>query len=767
MQQIKKNIVLIIYLTILIIETFYFNITLDLLIVLLLFLSAYSIGTFFKISLKFIDAMFLRLSLGLGIIGFGVWLSTFNNFSYKSLYLIISLAVILLRLQYLLNDLKILKTQVILINKKNKALFPILFLFLIFYIIPSSYPIFAADSMAYHIALPLKILLHTNYDYNVIEQVGFGNYAILPQMFYLYLMALGGTKALALFAMLISFLILLMILRIGTKIENNHLFINLIVLVYLSTPLIYHLSTTLYVDVFAVYFVMSAIMGLIYLKTKLILRNVFIYSFILGTAMFAKQQAAFFVVPLAFLLIFLVIITFIKKEINLVKTLKVSFLSLVIFSLPFVPIILIIWYKTGNPLFPFLNEYFQSPYFDLTKFYDPFDTNPLSLSPQSIFSIVFNTSKNMEIDNGALGYYLLFILGLPLTFIFNRKKESIFIFLMVILSYQLSLLLSSNLRYMLGSLILAILPSCLVIYFLFKYIKIDLLKTILVYLTALILIAPNFKYLFSTDKSFMFREEMLIPDSRLCLADNQSVLDFINRKGVYVLSNNDYLRGDFKGYFYTLQWFNQYLLTKMEKGEFSPIELLTCFDYYLVSKNFPFNYEQYFSLSNQRIRDTLQLVRESKTHYLYRVKPASQTDTVFIIGEVFEKPIKVKATDNKAVRIESNFDAFRILIEAEKVNIEDEVEGRFQINWYDKNSNPINYVITPFTLEANRKIYISEIIRGKPKDAAYGFIYLTAHREIPILVHSFKLYGVRDRQIKNLLQYELSEYGKKWPHLAR
>ncbi|MCX7735956.1 MAG: hypothetical protein N2319_04525 [Candidatus Kapabacteria bacterium] len=763
----KKRIILFIFLALFVIEAFYFNIALDFLLVLLLFLTAYSIGTLFKITVKFIDSVFIRLALGLGVIGFLVWLTTFNNFSYKSLYLIISLSIILFRIKYWWNDLKILKNQVILINRKNKALFPILYVFFLFYIIPASYPIFAADSMAYHIALPLKILLHTHYDYNVIEQVGFGNYAILPQMFYLYLMALGGGKALALFAMFISFLILLMILRIGSKIENNSLFINLIVLVYLSTPLIYHLSTTLYVDVFAVYFVLSAVVGLIYLKNKLILRNALIYSFLLGTAMFAKQQAAFFVVPLAFLLIFLVIQSLIRKEINLANSLKISSLSILLFCLPFVPIIIIIWYKTGNPLFPFMNEYFQSPYFDTTKFIDPFDSNPLSLSPQSIFSIVFNTSKNMEIDNGALGYYLLFILGLPLTFIFNRKKESFFIFLLFIISYQLSIFLSSNLRYMLGSLVLAILPSCLVIYFIFKYIKFDILKTVLVYLAALILIAPNIKYLFSTDKSFMFREEMLIPDSRLCMADNQSVLDYINRKGVYVLSNNDWLRGDFKGYFYTLDWFNQYLLTKMEKGEFSPIELLSCFDYYLVSKNFPLNYEQYFSLSNQRIRDTLQLVRESKTHYLYKVKPASSTDTTFIIGEVFEKPIKVKPTENKAVRIESNFDAFRIMIEAEKIDVEENVEGRFQINWYDKNSNPISFTITPFMLEDVRKIYVSEIIRGRPPEAAYGFLYLTSHRETPILVHSFKLYGVRDKQIKNLLQYELMEYGKKWPHLAQ
>lgn len=763
----KKNILPIIYITLILIEAFYFNIALDFILVLLLFLTAYSIGTFLKISLRFIDALFLRLATGLGIIGFFVWLTTFNNFSYKSLYIILSLSIVILRFKYWWSDFKILKSQIVIIKKKNKVLFPLLYVFLLFYIIPTSYPIFAADSLAYHIALPLKILLHTHYDYNVIEQVGFGNYAILPQMFYLYLMALGGTKALALFAMLISFLILLMILRLGSKIENNSLFINLIVLVYFSTPLIYHLSTTLYVDVFAVYFVLSAIMGLIYLKNKLILKNILLYSFILGTSMFAKQQAAFFVVPLAFFMIFIVVYSFIKKDINFIQSIKISTLSVLLFCLPFVPIILIIWYKTGNPLFPFMNEYFQSPYFDVTKFYDPFDSNPLSLSPQSIFSIVFNTSKNMEIDNGALGYYLLFILGLPLTFIFNRKKESIFIFLIVITSYQLSIFLSSNLRYMLGTLILAILPSCLVLYFLFKYIKIKILKTVLVYLAALVLIAPNLKYLVSTDKSFMFRKEMLIPDSRLCMADNQSVLDYINRKSVYVLSNNDYLRGDFKGYFYTLDWFNQYLLTKMEKGEFSPIELLSCFDYYLVSKNFPFNYEQYFSLSNQRIRDTLQLVRESKTHYLYKVKPSSQTDTVFIIGEVFEKPIKVKPTDNKAVRIESNFDAFRILIEAEKVNPEDEVEGRFQINWYDKNGNPINFIITPFVLETNRKFYISEIIKGKPKEAEYGFLYLTSHRETPILVHSFKLYGVRDKQIKNLLHYELIEYGKKWPHLAK
>nr|MBQ4454138.1 hypothetical protein [Clostridia bacterium] len=64
----------------------------------------------------------------------------------------------------------------------------------------------------------------------------------------------------------------------------------------------------------------------------------------------------------------------------------------------------------------------RSTYFPNTNFVDPFNSNPLTLSVSSLLDMIFRTSNNVEMPNGALGIYLLLI---PIIIIANIIKKDI------------------------------------------------------------------------------------------------------------------------------------------------------------------------------------------------------------------------------------------------------------------------------------------------------------------------------------------------------
>jgi hypothetical protein len=69
-------------------EAIYYNIAFDIILIIFLFSTAFALGIFFDVKgrLHSIDKALIRLCLGFGIVGFIIWLTTFHNFNYKSLY---------------------------------------------------------------------------------------------------------------------------------------------------------------------------------------------------------------------------------------------------------------------------------------------------------------------------------------------------------------------------------------------------------------------------------------------------------------------------------------------------------------------------------------------------------------------------------------------------------------------------------------------------------------------------------------------------------
>lgn len=752
-----------ILLIIMLIESLYFNITFDLFLLVLLLLTTLSIGGFFPVRLKYIDKIFVKLAIGLGLFGFLIWLTTFYNYQYKSVYFVVSIILILIRRKHLFSDYKNLRRYFNLINQKNKFFLPIILSFLIFYLIPASYPIAQYDALAKHIAIPFKILNNYNWDYNVIEFIGYGDYALLPYMFYVYLIALGGTKAIVLFNALISFLTLFILIRISMSVYKSNFASHAISLIYLTTPLIYILSTILYVDILPPFFILSTI--LLVCNHRKISQNSYIISFILGSAFFAKQTAAFFVIPLGIILIFYLVkqAFFEKNQSGWKLFLTKIFGSAILFLVSFLPSMAVIWYKTGNPVFPFVNQIFKSTYFSQSNFADPF-TNPLGLNINSLISMVFETSKNIELSNGGLGIFLFLLLLVPFVFFYRRNKLFISLFGLTIFTYYLSTLLTYNIRYMLSSIILAILICTLGLEYLLAFIKNINIKNMLCYSFLVLLIIPNLWFVFFSGYYWTFQKEMLQANSQLTINANESILSSINKSGIRVLANNDVFRGTFKGEYYTLDWYNIYLFQKLNNKQIVPLDFLTSFDYYLIDKKVPVSRyvpPKMFSLKNPEIAGVLTLIAETESHILYKVNRSSVITE--ILSEVFLQPINVTVNKPEIRIIKNEFTKYQIILEAEKSG-EGEFWGRWQINWSNEHGKFISASLISFKLENQTQLYTSSIIESVPQKATTGLLYLTSHDEQPILIHSVKLLGLDN---KSVLDHELQEYNKKWPHLSR
>ena len=101
-----------------------------------------------------------------------------------------------------------------------------------------------------------------------------------------------------------------------------------------------------------------------------------------------------------------------------VVTLVTMLVLLIIFA---APPFLTAFVKTGNPVFPFMNDVFQSPYFDATiALWD--NRWPAGLHWSTLYDITFRSDRYLESQAGSFGFqYLLF---LPLGILLLLRRQS-------------------------------------------------------------------------------------------------------------------------------------------------------------------------------------------------------------------------------------------------------------------------------------------------------------------------------------------------------
>lgn len=737
-------------------EVIYFNVMYDYLILALLLITAIGLGSFFAKKISNYDRFFIQLAVGFGVLGCILWLSTLYSVNEKSVFFIGSMSLVIWRFKaikkVLLNLLRISR-----FTYKRRPVFLIL-LIIAFEIlnIPSLYPIWQYDSLAKHIAIPLQMLQKDHWDYNVVEFLGYGDYAILSHLFYYFLLALGSKKALVLLNMCFSISIFLILLRLSQHIIKHRIFPFILGFIYFTTPLIYSLSTIFYIDIVPIFFLAAALLLFRQMNSNKIVSQVYIMFFLLGSAFYAKQTAIYLIVPITFVAVY-----YVFQKLGFKHGLKKLVISFFICIASFLPTICIIWFKTGNPVFPFMNTTFSSEYFPLINFEDPFNKNPLTFSIGSLLSIVFHTSENVESLDGGLGYYLLLIPFAPIVCIFAKNKYLLFVTYLCFTSYFLSIQMTYNIRYFFGTLVLCTLLSAIVLVMIIeKIVKIKWLRTILISLAIIVLVVPNLKFIVTPANMWGIKKGMFQMHEELITNENERILAPINRKGVRVLSNNDPFRGTFLGEYYTLTWYNWLFTDQLQKGEIHSEDFLKAFDYYLVDKTRKYNFEDLFSMRNPATSNLLTKVGETQTHDLFQVNQRT-----VIIDQQYPEPLRVNSLNPQVIPFKNISDQYQIDLELAVEESLGEM-GRWQINWMDNADQFISTSLVPFRLDQGRKHYRSDVIKDVPINAVVGLLYLTSHDKNYVYVYSVKL--TSNARVKaNVVDEILKQYGKKWPYLVK
>lgn len=172
------------------------------------------------------------------------------------------------------------------------------------------------------------------------------------------------------------------------------------VLVYATTPLLYRQTSTLYVENFwSLWFVSALLLGLFSLRDK-DRRLPIGAGVLLGTAM-ASKVITIFLLP--FFLAIAMVWLWRDVRTGLRNVALAGSTALLTAFAPY----LNAWVRTGNPVFPFLNDVFKSPLYDPIGFTNDQFNTPIDWS--LLHDVTFHSNRYLEGLPGALGlsFYVL------------------------------------------------------------------------------------------------------------------------------------------------------------------------------------------------------------------------------------------------------------------------------------------------------------------------------------------------------------------------
>ena len=256
-------------------------------------------------------------------------------------------------------------------------------------------PEVSADGLAMHLAIPAEVAYRHLWDFDFHHKL----WAVMPMgadWLYTLVYLPGGEMA----ARLLNFGMLGMVAGLLFELSGSLLAVAL----FVSTPLVQLETGSLFVENAWAAILVGAFAALVRYRDTKLSQFAVACAMLAGAAMSVKFGALAFVIPLAILL---------GWELRISRTNRRAWLAPMCFFVFAAPPYLNAWVRTGNPVFPFLNKIFLSPYFDQTvnvieqRYRDP-------LTWDSLFQVVFRTHRFLEGYDGAAGFQFAILAPLSL-----------------------------------------------------------------------------------------------------------------------------------------------------------------------------------------------------------------------------------------------------------------------------------------------------------------------------------------------------------------
>lgn len=349
-----------------------------------------------------------QLTIGLGVYATFIGLMALLPINYPLSYIFILLLPIVFwkrEALYLIKDLSNL-------NKYFNNLFTnyllsssIIFCILVLYGFVALLPELGHDALVMHLTIPAHVSTHHEWSFDFEKYV----WAVMPMngdWLYSLTYMLGGEYAsrltnLALLIILVGFLVCAV-----RKFASSRM-VTLALGVFLCLPLTYLESSSLFIENAWAVFSFAAIYSFFLYVSEKNKNYLFVSSALLGFALSTKVVTLFLVFPLVCLALFYI---YRREKIVFIKDISICLIIFIVLgSIPYA----IAFIKTGNPVYPFFNAIFKSPFYDtVTSFSQP--TFKQGFDFMTLRDITFASGKYIEGEVGSFGW--VFFCILPFTF---------------------------------------------------------------------------------------------------------------------------------------------------------------------------------------------------------------------------------------------------------------------------------------------------------------------------------------------------------------
>ncbi|MGV8941725.1 MAG: hypothetical protein ACOH1P_09360 [Lysobacter sp.] len=269
------------------------------------------------------------------------------------------------------------------------------------------HPEVGSDALAMHLVIADQMKVDGRFHFDVTQSI----WAVMPMASdwqFAVSNMLGGEHAARLLNYAAELLMVCFIHQYVVR-NANVLAASISVAIYVTTPLLFLETTSLFAENFWALWLVAALLVAEASTRTGDARNAAGMGLLLGTALAAKV-ITLFSAPFFLALGITWIIRFPLRWLpNLGALLGAAFAASLT---PY----LNAWWRTGNPVFPFMNQYFNSPHFDSVTAFD----NPLFSAGfhwRTLYDLTFHTGSYLEAYPGAMG--LAFLVLLPAAIVFS------------------------------------------------------------------------------------------------------------------------------------------------------------------------------------------------------------------------------------------------------------------------------------------------------------------------------------------------------------